>query len=153
MLIISAVIALGSAVLSLLQRVSFMGETFPYSNVWNMSKALYEILRSGANLPYGYELLLIFTMVVLLSALSACVGCLMMLIRRTGTQNFVISAFLCIALVVYVNYQLRAHVPTFNGQPIRLGSHIFLKELAFWGAGYVAASVLSFLGNRKESHS
>ena len=77
---------------------------------------------------------------------------MVMLLRRKSTApSLGLAAVLCIGLCVYANYQLKKNMPSVNGVTLSLSDGLVLKELLIWGAGYVIAAVLSFMGGRDNS--
>ena len=148
LIIIAGILALGTAALSLFQEIVFMGFPVPDVNAYSIAKSVYQSLVTDAPPPGIPEALFVFTAVVIVAGACALAGCLAMLIRWSGTQNFVLSAFLCFGLLVYANYQLMGNMPNLGGIQLEASDKIIFKELGLWGAMYLAAAVLSFLGNR-----
>ena len=134
-IIIAGILALGTAALSLFQGIVFTGFPVPNVNAYTIAKSVDMSITTDAPAPGIPELLFIFTAVVIVAAGCALAGCLAALIRRSGTQNFALSALLCFGLLGYANYQ----------NPL---DGITFKELGLWGGMYFVAALISFFGNR-----
>ena len=148
LIIIAGFLVLGTAALSLFQEIVFMGFPVPYVSAYAIAKSVYMSITTDAPAPGIPEALFVFTAVVIVAAACALVGCLAMLLRRSGTQNFALSAFLCLGLFVYANYQLMGNMPNLGSIKLNESDRIIFKELALWGAMYLVAAVISFFGNR-----
>lgn len=152
MFVFSSIVALATAALSLLQEISIMGFSFPNFNVYNMARTIYEALTTRGASPNIPDAVFILTAVVVVAALLGVLSCLTMLLgRRSAASALGLSAVLCIGLCVYANYQLKSNMPSVNGVTLNLYDGLVLKELLIWGAGYVIAAVLSFMGGRDNS--
>ena len=148
MLIFAGIVALATAALSLLQEVSIMGLSFRNFNVYNMARMIYDALTSRGAAPNIPDAVFLFTVIVLLAALIAVLSCLRMLLKKEAFSGFALSAILCIGLCIYANYQLKRSMPSINGVTLNLYDGLILKELIIWGAGYIIAAVLAFMGRR-----
>ena len=148
LIIIAGILALGTAALSLFQYIVFMGFPVPDLNAYTIAKSVYTSITTDAPAPGIPEALFVFTAVVIVAAACAVVGCLAALFRRSGTQNFALSAFLCVGLLAYANYQLIGNMPNLGSIKLTASDKIIFKELGLWGGMYLVAAVLSFLGNR-----
>ena len=148
LIIIAGILALGTAALSLFQHIVFMGFPVPDISAYAIAKSVYLSITTDAPAPGIPEALFVFTAVVIVAGACALAGCLAMLIRWSGTQNFALSAFLCFGLLVYANYQLMGNIPNLGGIELDAGDKIIFKELGIWGAMYLFAAILSFFDNR-----
>ena len=148
LIIIAGILALGTAALSLFQEIVFMGFPVPDVSAYSIAKSVYMSITTDAPALGIPEALFVFTAVVIVAGVCALAGCLAMLIRWSGTQNFALSAFLCFGLLAYANYQLVGNIPNLGGIKLDASDKIIFKELGLWGGMYLVAAIISFFGNR-----